>query len=83
MAVIGSTPPVTEVRLEEYGRDLNGFEIKIPSHHGRVYRLEYKDDLADLEWFGLPLVVGTGNRLTLTDPGDSQGNHRFYRVRRW
>ena len=51
---------------------------------GRVYRLEYKNSLADPNWTALPLVAGNGRMLQLTDPtATTNMRARFYRVRRW
>ncbi len=50
---------------------------------GRVYRLEYKDSLADPVWLHRPLVPGTGREQILTDPESVGRPGRFYRVRAW
>jgi len=60
----------------------NGFTVSVPTSNGRVYRLEYKDSLADGAWTALPLQAGTGGTLQLTAP-DVSTSQRFYRVRQW
>jgi hypothetical protein len=60
-----------------------GFTVSVPTQGGHVFRLEYKDSLADTDWTALPLVAGTGREQALIDPTASRSSHRFYRVRRW
>jgi hypothetical protein len=54
----------------------------LPTESGRVYTLEYKNSLMDLDWIALPLVAGNGTNLVLTDPS-ATNSQRVYRVRRW
>ena len=61
---------------------IDGFSLAVPSQSGRVFRLEYKNSLADPDWTALPLVAGTGTNLVLTDASEMNAQ-RFYRVRRW
>jgi hypothetical protein len=49
---------------------------------GRVYALQYKNSLTNLNWTSLPLRAGNGGVLLLTDPAASDPE-RFYRVLRW
>jgi hypothetical protein len=58
------------------------FTVTVPTRKGRVYRLEYKNNLSQGAWVSLPLVAGTDTVLTFSDSGAS-GSQRFYRVRRW
>ena len=55
MALIGDGPPVINAPLSDPTMDANGFRVSLPTQSGRVYRLEYKDSLADAEWVHLPL----------------------------
>ena len=82
LALIGYGPPLTAVPLENPAWDTGGFRFSIPTQSGRVYALEYKDLLTKDHWTALPLLAGTGTRLTVTDP-TATGTQRFYRVRRW
>lgn len=82
LAIIGDGPPVLHAPLNHPIMDANGFSVSVPTQSGRVFSLEYKNSLADAEWTRLPLVAGTGQERTLTDP-TANGTQRFYRVRRW
>ncbi len=82
LALVGDGFPLTQARMTRPTIDDNGFSVSVPTQSGRVYRLEYKNSLADSDWTPLPLVAGTGGERTLTDPTAS-GTQRFYRVRRW
>ena len=83
VARIGDGLPVTSAVLSNVILDANGISLCIPSQSGRVYRLEYKNSLAEPVWTPLRLVAGTGADLTLTDAAPISGSERFYRVRRW
>jgi alpha-tubulin suppressor-like RCC1 family protein len=82
LALIGDGPPVLQVLLTRPTLSAAGFSISLPSHSGRVYRLEYKSSLADAGWTALPLAAGTRGTLTLVDTTAAQ-SQRFYRVRQW
>ena len=82
LALIGNGPPVLDTRLENPKRTTAGFSVSLATQSGRVFRLEYKNSLADSNWTPLPLVAGNGRGLTLTDPTATE-SQRFYRVRRW
>ncbi len=55
------------------------FSVRVPSVRGRVYTLEFKNSLSDPSWTPLPMVVGDGSELLLSDP-NATTPHRFYRV---
>lgn len=82
LALVHSGPPVLQAPLTNPRLGSDGFAVSAPSKRGRVYRLEYKNSIAETEWTPLPLVAGNGTILDLRDsnPGDSS---RFYRVREW
>ena len=82
LALIGDGLPVVNASLLNPSWDTNGFRASVPTENGRVYRLEYKNSLADSNWNRLPLVAGTGAWVSLTD-STATGAQRFYRVRRW
>ena len=82
IALVANGPPVSNAEMSNPTLSTNGFSVSVPTQSGRVYRLEYKSSLADVEWTALPLVAGNGTNLVLTD-STSPGSQRFYRVRRW
>jgi hypothetical protein len=82
LALVSDGPPVQQVRVTNAAVGPNGFSLTLPSQYGRVFRLEYKNTLADTDWTALPLVAGYGTNLTLTD-SSTTNTTRFYRVRRW
>jgi len=83
VALVGTGAPGTAWRVS--GPRLSsstGFLCALPTQSGRIYRPEYKDDVADPNWAALPLIAGNGDEVLIRDawPTNSQ---RFYRVRRW
>ena len=82
MALIGTNPPVVRVPVAHPLRTLSGLGLTVPSSKARVYQLQYKNSLADSVWKTMPLVVGNGGTLMLTDPSVTE-DQRFYRVRQW
>ena len=82
LALVGDGPPVQQVAVSNATMGIDGFSLAVPSQSGRVFRLEYKNSLADPDWTALPLVAGTGTNLVLTDASEMNAQ-RFYRVRRW
>ncbi len=88
LAMIGTAKTIADevasltivMRQPEY--TATGFKVTVPSQSGRVYRLEYKNSMADATWTPLPLVAGNGTDLVLTDLA-VVNSQRFYRVRRW
>jgi hypothetical protein len=50
-----------------------------PATSGKIYRVQYKNSLADAEWTDLkPDVLATGSTASLDVPKD--GPQRFYRI---
>ena len=82
-ALLGPGPPVLRAPLTQPKWTPAGFSVSVPTQGGRVYRLEYKESLADEAWTALPLVARTGGLRLLTDPSNNGAPARFYRVRRW
>lgn len=82
LALVGDGPPILQALLSHPTVTAAGFSVSVPTQNGRVYALEYKDSLEDIEWIPLPLVAGNGHERTLRDP-TAKGTQRFYRVRRW
>lgn len=82
LALIGSGPPRVNALFVNPTRMENQFTVSLLSQSGRVYGLEYKESLTDLEWTVLPLAAGNGGTLVLCDPAAADAQ-RFYRVRQW
>lgn len=81
LALVGMASPV--LRAQAVGAtNGQGFSVFIPTQNGRVYRLEYKENLNASGWETLPLQAGTGKPLELRDTNTPPGA-RFYRVERW
>jgi hypothetical protein len=62
----------------------NGMLLSWPSQPGLNYRLQWKNNLADQNWFSItPDFAGTGSTINWTDDGTKTGGlaaSRFYRV---
>jgi hypothetical protein len=82
LALFGSGPPLPELRPRDIGWGGGVFSCSVPTQSGRVYRLEYKNSLADAAWTALPLIAGNGCSQMFSD-GTAPGAQRFYRIRRW
>jgi len=82
LALFGGQTPTLSARITNLIKTNGTFRLSLPTLSGRVYRLEYKNSLLDVQWTPLPLVAGTGRTLVLTDP-DANESQRFYRVRQW
>jgi hypothetical protein len=81
IALVNQSPPVLHASATNLSWSAGGFSMSVPSISGHVYQLQYKPSVADEVWTSLPLVPGTGGKVTLTDASTSQG--RVYRVLRW
>jgi hypothetical protein len=57
------------------------FKLALPTERGKIYRLEYKNSLADRQWILLAPQSGDGTVQILADPG-ANVPRRFYRVYR-
>jgi hypothetical protein len=82
IALVGSSPPVVSASIQNPTLSGNSFSFSIPSQSGRIYALEYKNNITDPTWTPLPLVAGNGANLVMTDT-TATNSQRFYRVRRW
>lgn len=82
LALVGNGPPIVSAPIQNPTLSSNGFSFSIPTQSGRVYALDYKNNLTDPTWTTLPLVAGNGTNLVMTDP-TATNSQRFYRVRRW
>lgn len=82
VAQVGAGPPISSAPVINPVLTSSNFQCFIPTQSGHVYRLEYKESLAESDWIALPLVAGTGQTLALTDP-IPENAQKFYRVRRW
>ncbi len=83
LAVVGQGNEKPFAGLEAVGTLApDGFSVSVPTQNGRVYRLQYKDSLADQAWSSLALVAGNGSIRILKDPNQI-ATHRYYRVQGW
>lgn len=82
LALVGNGPPVLHALLANPVAGPNNFSLTLPTQSGRLYALEYKQNLSSSNWTALPLNFGNGTNLMLTDP-TATDSKRFYRVRRW
>lgn len=82
IALVGDGPPVVSAPIQNPTFSGNNFSFSIPSQSGRVYALEYKNNVTDQAWTALPLVAGNGTNLIMTD-STATNSQRFYRVQRW
>jgi len=80
--IVGDAPPSPQVAVRAPQVIDGQFHVTVPTVCARVYRLEYKNSLAEPAWQGLPLVAGNGHEQRITDP-TPVATQRFYRVRRW
>lgn len=87
VAMIGTGPPVLGAQLSQPTVGAGGtFRVSLPTQSGRVYVLEYRDELSDRSnsnWTVLPAVPGNGTNVLLLDPSATSAAQRFYRVLRW
>ncbi len=82
IALVGNGPPVVSAPIQNPTLSGNSFSFSIPSQSGRVYELDYKNNITDPTWTALPLAAGNGTNLVMTD-STATNSQRFYRVRRW
>ncbi len=82
IALVGNGASTTVPILTNPYKDTNGFHAIVSTRSGHVYALEYKNSLSDVGWTAIPLVVGNGGIITLTDPTANIAQ-RFYRVHSW
>jgi alpha-tubulin suppressor-like RCC1 family protein len=82
LALVGNGPPIQTAWMTNPNWSGTNFNVRIPTQSGRVYALEFKNNLSDSNWKALPLVAGIGGIITLQDSSNTN-SQRFYRVRRW
>jgi hypothetical protein len=82
LAVLGDGQSSNELVAFDPRYAPEGFSVAVETWSGRVYALKYTDTLVNPLWTRLPLVAGTGGRVTLMDSA-SNSRSRFYRVRCW
>jgi len=73
-------------RITSMALMINAPQVSFTTTSGQIYRLEYKNSLADPAWAtvqGADAVSGTGNVVIVNDPDPNARNlgHRFYRAR--
>jgi hypothetical protein len=74
-----SLPPQSP-RIIAAGWDEDSFLVQVPTEPGRIYALEYADQLENPDWIHLELTPGDGTVQTLVDAGPPETT-RFYRIR--
>jgi alpha-tubulin suppressor-like RCC1 family protein len=82
LAIIGNGPQPVSFVFSNVDCQSNKFSLSLPSQYGHLYWLEYKNSLTDTNWKTLPLNLGLGNSLILTDSA-ATNSARFYRARQW
>lgn len=82
VGIVADGKPEVQVSTRNPRLSDGTFQVTTATRSARVYRLEYKDDLAEPSWHGLPLVAGNGHERVLSDPAPATAQ-RFYRVRSW
>ena len=73
--------PNSVLRITSVTRSSGNTVVGFPSVSGKIYQLQYRDNLVSGNW--APLVdgiVGTGATLQITDPSANGLTKRFYRV---
>ncbi len=81
--IAGTNPrdATDRLRIVEIGMDLDGIALTFTSLSDRIYRVEYRDDLASGIWsIAADNIAGTGSDVTVTDSGAVALGQRFYRV---
>ncbi len=73
--------PGNDLRITGIAPVGNDVQVYFATGTNKVYRIEYRDDLASGAWATLTNgVVGTGDIMTATDTGAATAPQRFYRV---
>ena len=81
MAGLDPNNPNSFLRITSVARSSGNVMVGFPSVSGKVYQLQYRDDLVAGNWS--PLVdgiLGTGATLQITDPSSTGLTKRFYRI---
>ena len=81
MVAVGDAPPVVHASLLGSTWNVGILSVSLPRQSGCVYRLRYKNSLADVNWIAFPLVASSGGVRQLTDP-TATGGQRSYHLRR-
>ncbi len=82
LALLRNPAAPAELAIRDARLTDEGFGAWLDSQSGRVYALEYADQLTGSEWIRLPLVAGNGSELALLHHV-SNGTRRYYRLLRW
>jgi hypothetical protein len=83
----GTNPndPASKFIISSVTPQPGGFDVDWPSQLGIPYRVQWKNDLLDVQWMSIvPDFVGDGNPMIWTDDGSQTGGlpigKRFYRI---
>lgn len=82
LTLVGSSAPVTSVRLSKPTWESGSFSVQLPTQSGNVYSLESRDSLGGMAWMPLTLAPGNGHLQVLTD-SNATNRSQFYRAGRW
>ena len=82
LALIGNGLPIQNAKIINPIWSGTNFSLQIQTQNGRVFALEFKNSLSDINWTALPLVAGISGMMTLQDTANTN-SQRFYRVQRW
>jgi len=82
LALAGTNLPRVKAVLNISHMETNGIVITSPARNGKVYRLEYSDNLTNSDWSAFSLQAGTGSTNRFVDPNRAAAL-RFYRVSQW
>jgi hypothetical protein len=63
----------------DYNSGAGTFSFSIPTAGADSFRVEYKDQLTELQWTTLTIVPADGDQQIVTDPGPLPPT-RFYRI---
>lgn len=82
LAIIGNGPQPADLSIANPNWNSNAFSLSLPALYGRLYWLEYKNSLDETNWKSLPMSLGNGATLSLTNSPTTNAQ-RLYRVRQW
>ena len=85
LRVLGSNPvpvvpPPTPAFSSVLPNGAGGFTLTFPTQSGSLYTVQYKNNLTDSAWVSLPVQLGTGGSLTVSNNPPAGQNTRFYRI---
>ena len=80
--VVRAHDPASVLRLSQLDKSASGMRMQVPTLPGKIYRLEYTDDLTTNQWHPLTAPIpGDGQPVLIVDPAGITRPQRFYRLR--